>query len=243
MTRPRLRDGKRLANEVYPFNDIPTDIITKLAGQLVYLMYTGRKDFKGDEIGDAFASAIGGKHLAKPIGIADVVWGASAWSIKTVKQMKPFSVSSVRLISGRCSPDYSYGITDPHEDPEETGRAVLTIWNERINVAHDQYPFLRTCVLIRSFDLASYTIYEEECHRYRTSDYTWKFNKNGNLIGVHKKTGIRCFTWQPHGAQFTIDSEVPEDAMKFKLKKPPTISAEQLLQNINFDESWVDIFR
>lgn len=84
------------------------------------------------------------------------------------------------LISGRCSPDYSYGITDPHADIQQTGRAVLGIWNERINLAQDEYNPVRTSVLVRSNDLLSYTLFEEDNHRFRTSDYLWEANKNGN---------------------------------------------------------------
>jgi hypothetical protein len=128
MKHPRLRDGHKLeASELYPTNEIPDDIIIKIAGYFAYLLYTGRKDISGEDWGDAFASAIGGTHLDSPVGIADVVKNKMAWSMKTVKNSNPFTVKNVRLISGRCSPDYSYGITDPHEDIEKTGRAVLGI--------------------------------------------------------------------------------------------------------------------
>lgn len=36
--------------------------------------------------------------------------------MKTVKSTNPLNSQAVRLISGRCSPDYSYGIEDPHDD-------------------------------------------------------------------------------------------------------------------------------
>jgi len=206
---------------------------------LVYLIHTGRKDISGDDFGDAFAYALNGHHLASPLGIADVELDKLAWSAKTVKQNNPFQAKTVRLISGRCSPDYSYGITDPHEDVQKTGTAVLNIWNERVNIAQDNYAAVRTAILIRSNDLLSYVLFEEENHRYRTSDYTWSTNKNGNLIGVSKESGEPCFTWQPHGSQFTIHTSVPESAKRFKLKKPPTIDAHSVLKNLNFDESWI----
>lgn len=117
MEHPRLRDGKRLqTNEPYPINQLPDNLIVKIGGYLVHLLYVGRKDLSGADWGDAFADAIGGKHLDSPIGIADVVLDKMAWSMKTVKNTNPFSARVVRLTSGRCSPDYSYGITDPHKD-------------------------------------------------------------------------------------------------------------------------------
>lgn len=244
MKHPRLRDGKRLStNEPYPINQIPDEIVTKIGGYLIHLLYIGRKDISGSDWGDAFADAIDGTHLDSPIGIADVVLRKMAWSMKTVKNADPFNATTVRLISGRCSPDYSYGITDPHKDIQKTGTAVLGIWNERINIAQDNYNPLRTSVLIRSNDLLSYCIYEEENHRYATNEYKWEVNKNGNLIGKSLETGRTCFTWQPHGSQFTIHSHVPEHAAKFKIRRPPVLSKEDILKAINFDSSWVDIIK
>ena len=124
MKHPRLRDSKKLiTNEPYPMNELPDDLIVRIGGYLAHLLYVGRKDITGTDWGDAFADAVEGKHLDSPIGIADVVLGKMAWSVKTVKNARPFNARSVRLISGRCSPDYSYGITDPHADIQNTGRA------------------------------------------------------------------------------------------------------------------------
>lgn len=209
----------------------------------MYLLHTGRKDLSGSDWGDAFAEALNGIHLDSPVGIADVVLEKMAWSMKTVKCTNPLTTKSIRLISGRCSPDYSYGITDPHKDIQETGRAVLGIWNERINIAQDSYNPPRTAILIRSNDLLSYCLFEEENHRYRTSDYVWQVNTNGNLIGKSIETGRTCFTWQPHGSQFTIHTEVPQNAVRFKIRKPELLNKEQLLKNISFDSSWVSIMK
>lgn len=240
-SRPKLRDAKKLTTQtLYPLNVFPKDIITKIGSYMVYLIYIGRKDVSGNDWGDAFASAIDGTHLDSPVGIADVVKGKNCWSMKTVKANDPFNQKSVRLISGRCSPDYSYGITDPHADVEKTGEAVLNIWNERINIATDHYSRVRTGILVRSYDLLSYRLFEEETIRYRTTDYHWEVNPNGNLIGLDHNNKL-CFTWQPHGAQFTIHTEIPDEAVKFVVKKPPQITKEDVLKNIEFDESWITI--
>lgn len=184
MKHPKLRDGRKLVtSELYPINEVPDDVIVNIAGYFAYLLYVGRKDISGNDWGDAFAKAIGGIHLDSPVGIADVVKGKMSWSMKTVKTKNPLTVKNVRLISGRCSPDYSYGITDPHEDIEKTGRAVLGIWNERINLALDNYNPVRTLVLVRSEDCLSFCLFEEDIHRYPSNDYVWSVNSNGNLIG------------------------------------------------------------
>lgn len=239
MDRPKLRDSKNLtAPELYPLNVFSKELITDICGYLVYLIYTGRSDVTGTDWGDAFASAIGGTHFDSPVGIADVGLGKLCWSMKTVKHNKPFTVPTVRLISGRCSPDYSYGITDPHKDIQRTGEAVLGIWNERVNIAMDHFSQVRTTVLVRSPDMLSYTLFEEETSRFRTTDYYWKVNKNGNLDGFDSRH-VHRFTWQPHGAQFTVHTPVPRSAVKFQVKRPASINKDDALKHLNFDESWV----
>jgi len=242
MRRPRLRDGNQLiTHELYPLNEIPEELIRKCGASLVYLYYTGMDDIKGDNWGDVFAEAIGGIHFGKPIGIADVALNKLCWSMKTVKSSNPFNVTTVRLISGRCSPDFSYGITDPHEDVERTGKAVLSIWNERVNIANDHYAQVRTSVLVRSNDLKSYVIYEEDARRFRTTDYYWKVNERGNLEGYDSQNNHK-FTWQPHGSQFTIIEKVPEGAMKFRLRLPDKrLNKTDILHELKFDNSWVTI--
>lgn len=231
-----------LTREPYPINEIPDSIVRLIGKKFVYMLCIGRKDLTGDDWGNVFAEAIGGEHLQSPIGIADVVYDKMAWSMKTVKNSNPHRVeATVRLISGRCSPDYSYGITDPHEDIEKTGRAVLNIWNERVNIAQDYYNPLRTSVLVRSNDLLSYTLFEEENHRYVANQYRWEENNNGNLIGIDLETGDIRFTWQPHGSQFTIHTRVPKNAVKFIIKQPPILDVEETLRQIHYNDNWVEI--
>lgn len=239
---PKLRDGGRaLSHEPYYINDIPEEIIRAIGGYFIYLLHTGRKDITGEDWGDAFADALGGEHLDSPLGIADVVFDRMAFSMKTVKTANPFSIEQVRLISGRCSPDYSYGIEDPHKDIQRTGNAVLSIWNERVNIAHDNYNPVRTSVLIRANDLQSFAIFEEDTNRFNTSEFEWRENRNGNLEGYIAGTEIKKFVWQPHGAQFTIITKVPLFAKKFKIRKPPVMSKESILESLNFNEDWVEI--
>ncbi len=243
MEHPKLRDSKRLlTHEPYPLNEIPEKIITEIGKRLVYLLCIGRTDLTGNDWGKVFAEAIDGKHLQSPLGIADVEYKKMAWSMKTVKSTNPLrEEAQVRLISGRCSPDYSYGITDPHEDIQKTGRAVLNIWNERVNIAYDYYNPVRNSILIRSNDMLTYTLFEEENHRFVVNQYRWEENRNGNLIGVDMENGETRFTWQPHGSQFTIHTHVPKNAIKFRIKQPPILNIEDTLKQINYEDSWVEI--
>lgn len=240
MMQPRLRDSKKLQAELYPLGQFPEEIIVNIGGGIVYRIFTGRHDLTGDDWGDIFASAIDGKHLASPVGIADVDKGHMAWSMKTVKATNPSKAKSVRLISGRCSPDYSYGIEDPHKDIQKTGDAVLGIWNSRVDIARAYYSSIRVCVLVRNDELNEFAMFEEFLDQYRIADYRWEENKNGNLIGVHRSTGRKSFTWQPHGSQFTIHTDIPNDAIRLRLKHPEKMSEETVLKQLDYSASWIE---
>jgi hypothetical protein len=128
MQRPKLRDNKGKGPfELYPLGQIPHDVIYSIGKWMAYYFAVGKSDIDGEDWGDIFAKAINGGHLNKPVGLADVVYEGMAWSVRSVKQDNPLTVPHIRAISGRCSPDYSYGITDPHEDVQKTGAAVLGI--------------------------------------------------------------------------------------------------------------------
>lgn len=59
------------------------------------------------------------------------------------------------------------------------------------------------------------------------------------MIGIDKETGEHCFTWQPHGSQFTIITKVPDAALRFEVKHPPIINQKEVLDSLKFDSSWV----
>lgn len=221
-----------------------TDVaLFDIAKQLVHRLAIGHGDITGDDFGTIFANAIGGEHRGRPLGIADVVWNGCAWSVKTVKSARPYEQLTVRLISGRCSPDYSLGITDPHANPDNTGRAVLSIWNARVNEALDQHDDLRIVVMIRNMETREYRIFEEEAQRFTPTDYRWEFNPRGNLEGYDRISGDHRFTWQPHGSQFTIIRHVPASARRFSIDhNVPIVSAEAVLKGINFDPQWITVY-
>lgn len=241
MKQPKLRDAHNLVTELYPLGQMPTEMIRKIGAGIVYRMYAGRKDITGDDFGDILAEAVQGTHLSSPLGLSDVVTDFMAWSAKTVKNTNPFNTKNVRLISGRNSPDFSYGIADPHDDIQKTGDAVLGIWNGRVDIAQAHHQRVRVIVLIRNNDCTEFVIYEEYLEHFRINEYVWKENDNSNFEGFNKRTNQKCFTWQPHGSQFTIHSIVPDDAIKFKVRRSPVLTQETALQNIGFDSSWVEI--
>jgi hypothetical protein len=238
-----LRGGARRRNEPYPLGQFPDKLLFDIAKQIVHRLAIGLSDITGDDFGTIFANAIGGTHRGKPLGVADVELNGCAWSIKTVKAIEPFNASIARLISGRNSPDYSLNISDPRANPENTGRAVLSIWNARVNEAMDEYDDLRIVVMIRNMETREFSIFEEEAQRFTPTAYEWSFNKRGNLEGHNKSTGAHEFTWQPHGSQFTVLRSIPASARRFKINPNiPMVQPDTILAAIKFKPEWITIY-
>jgi len=237
---PRLRGNKQAHSGPYPLGEFPDSILIEIGKRIVHYLAIGKADITGDEFAQIFADSISGDHLGRPFGIADVIWNGCGWSVKTVKSKKPFEGKRVRLISGRNSPDYSFDISDPREDIQKTGKAVLSIWNERINLSGRDHDDLRTVVFIRDMVALNFTIFEMQAERFPTNNYIWRENKQGNLEGYDKVGNRHCFTWQPSGSQFTIMEQVPGGAVKFRIKKHPgTLEAQHVLNQVHFKEDWI----
>ena len=221
---------------------MPDGMLVAIGKQIVHRLAVGLGDITGDDFGSIFANAVGGVHRTRPLGLADVEWNGCAWSVKTVKAPQPFTQGTVRLISGRNSPDYSLGIENPHVNPDATGRAVLAVWNGRVNQGMGEHEDLRIAVLVRNIAVREFTLFEEEAQRFSPDDYTWQFNKNNNLEGYDKVTGAHRFTWQPHGSQFTILRDVPGSARHFNIgPNVPIVDPAAILASVRFRDSWIQI--
>jgi len=61
------------------------------------------------------------------------------------------------------------------------------------------------------------------------------------LCGYEKRSNEQHFTWQPHGSQFTIHENVPQQALIIQIKQPPKLEKDKVLQAIGFDKSWVTV--
>lgn len=193
----------------------------------------------GDDWGDIFAAAVDGIHLQSPLGIADIELGTTAWSAKTVKSKNAAAIR-VRLISGRNDVNYSFGNQDPFDNIQETGNQVLQIWNNRVEEATQQYPQLRTIVLIRDMDNFRFKLFEQPTIPFDPADYTWSLNPQDNFEGRSVQGNRHTFTWQPGGTQFTIIRQVGGSARSFEVRQPDgIIDPEQVLNNLGFDDSWV----
>lgn len=132
------------------------------------------------------------------------------------------------------------GISDPRRNVDATGRAVLSIWNPRVDAAMGEYDDLRVAGLLRNMDTREFVLFEDEVGRYIPKNYKWGVNKGKNLEGCDKKTGAREFTWPPHGSQFTIHRRVPPAARKFCIaREVPIIEYRQILNLAEYHSDWI----
>ena len=239
---PKLRTVNKSIS-AFPLNEFPKEFPFKLGKELIYLLASkGKPELEGSEWENIFANCIVAEWKPSNVGLDDVVMGNTAWGAKTVKATKPSTQKKVRLISGRNSPNYSFGErSDQKADPILIGKLVLEIWNERVSAIREKHKHVRTVVLLKSNDLSEVVVFEFETVRYDYELYNWEWNKNNNLVGTHKKTGEHTFTWQPHGSQFTITEEVPEKSLVIKIKQPKTLNKDQILKALGFDKSWVTV--
>ncbi len=238
--RPKLRTADKIIAP-YKLNKFPKDFYLNVGREIVFILATkGIASIEGPEWERIFADSIGADWRPSNIGLDDVVLGNTAWGAKTVKSGKKNfkTLNQLPLISGRNSLVYSYGDTvDVNHDPNEVGEKVLQIWNDRVISVRSKFENLRTVVLVKSNDLSQVAIFEFDTDIYVSSEYRFEWNKNNNLKGFDKLTGVKKFTWQPHGSQFTIHETVPDDVLVLKIKAPETVNKETILDAAGFNKN------
>lgn len=240
---PKLRTVQKY-KPPYPLNEFPQQFALDLGREAIYLIASrgNTARIEGADWEEIFARLIGAQWKPSNVGLDDVVLEQTAWGAKTVKNRRPSTVSKVRLISGRNSPVYSYGDTEISEcDPNDLGSKILSIWNERVASIRRLYKHVRTIVLVKSEDLLELAAFEFETILYPSDQYWWQWNERNNLEGFSKTDDNHLFTWQPHGSQFTIIEDVPENRLAIKIQKPPQLERSKVLQAIKFDDSWIQI--
>jgi len=243
MNEPRLRTVDK-AEPPYPLNDFPKSFAQVVGLEMIFLLASSRHvALEGPEWERIFAKAIDAEWKPSNVGLDDVIKGAFAWGAKTVKATSPHLAASVRLISGRNNPEYSFDMIADTENG--IGAQVLQIWNARVDAVRDKFKETRTVVLLKpnGFDTEKipFTVFEFETVRYPIDLYEWHRNPNGNLEGIDKRTGEHRFTWQRHGSQFTIKESVPEKRLRFVVKKPPSLNEQEVLRLVGFDPSWIEV--
>jgi hypothetical protein len=131
---PRLRTVEKV-KPPYPLNQFPRHFALDLGREVVYLLASRGETarIEGSDWEEIFARLIGAQWKPSNVGLDDVVLEQTAWCAKTIKNRCPSTVAKVRLISGRNSPAYSFGLqTLADRDPAELGHQILSIWNERV---------------------------------------------------------------------------------------------------------------
>jgi hypothetical protein len=238
----RLRGNKPRLLRPWELGAVPSHVISRLGRLLVHRIAVGHSDVTGDDFATMLSFAMEGEHRPSPLGLSDVVREGNSWSAKTVKNVRPFEVQTIRLIMGRNSPIYSSGITDPFSNVQATGSAVLGIWNERVNESLAAHNTLGIIVLVRNMETREFLLFEEDAILYPVGNYKWQVNDRNNLEGYDVSTQRHVFTWQPHGGQLTIIAHVPGSAIKFRItRNPPIITEDQVLDQIGYSDDWVEI--
>ena len=244
MKEPRLRTVQK-AIAPYNLNEFPPVFIDTFAREIVYLRATRpAMSLEGSDWEQIFANCINAEWKPSNVGLDDIVLGNCCWGAKTVKGIRNLAKQDkVRLISGRNSPTFSFGEDKIiSADPNEIGRMVLDIWNERVSAIRQIYKFARTVVLVKGLDYNDYLIFEEETVRYEPELFTFVWNKNTNLEGFSKQ-GEHRFTWQPSGSQFTIITTIPANRLHIRVQAPKIIDKSQLLEALHFDNTWYSVMK
>ena len=237
MSNPKLIT--RGVKEPYPLGEFPEGFAHTVAGELSAAIAIGRTDIEGKDWEKIFAKAINAEWRPSVVGLDDILVPnlSAAWGAKTIKKNNPFTAHNIRLISGRNSPVYSYGVSYIHAlAPSELGKKVLEIWNERVAVLYQKYKTLRTVVLVKGSGLKRISIFEKPTIRYNPEEYQWNWNKNKNLV-ARNDVGNGMFTWQPHGSQFTIHETIPDYALNIEIDVPTGITTEKIFEMIGFNEN------
>lgn len=204
---------------MYSVCEIPRKIVDRVGEKIQNLFYLGITKMSGLDFEAAWAWAIGGEQC-NGRKLEDVIKNETAWSAKTIKSEKPFDTKKVRVIAGRMKLEMR-GVDNCFNDVQFSGGKVLEVWNDRVRIAKEKYNDFRTIFLLRNDDTLSYALWEDEIKIYNPSEYEWISNKGKNFEAYSKLTGKHCFTWQSGGGQFTIIEEVPKNAYKFTVPKPP----------------------
>lgn len=240
--RPKLRTVEKY-NPPYPLNKFPSKFAINLGKEVIYLLSTrGTPRLEGSDWEEIFSRLIGAKWKPSNVGLDDVVLQQTAWGTKTVKARSPINVSKIRLISGRNSVSYSFGDEKIiNVEPNGLGSKILDIYNERVAAVRQLYQHTRTAVLLKSNDLLELAVFEVDAVMYEAKHYEWRWNERSNLEGLDRSDGRHKFTWQPHGSQFTIIQDVPDDRLAIRIRKPPLLEREKVLQTFDFDDSWIEV--
>lgn len=241
MPEPRIRTANKYPAP-WKLNEFPADFAFKVGSELIaHLAVDRTKSIEGPTWERMFATAIGAEWEPSNVGLDDIVLKDCAWGAKTVKAGNPFETKVQRLICGRNDPTYSYGKRP--SDLQKLGGMVLSIWNKRLAEVKKNYRHVRSVVLLKGAsddEWLDFAVFEFEPKAYDLNKFKWTRNKRRNLEG-RDENGTHRFTWQNHGAQFTIIHQITESRLKFQVKRPAALEAAKILTVLAFEKGWVKV--
>ena len=127
-------------------------------------------------------------------------------------------------------------------DSNKLGAMLLEAWNKSLSVVRG-FDEERFSVLFVGMDSPCAVFFEVPIVPFEPSEYAWDWNEDDGLDGYVKRTGGQRFTWQPHGSQFTITTVIPDNRLKLRIRQPPRLDREEVLTQLKFDPSWVEIVK
>jgi len=212
------------------------------AKEITYHNYCDRGDISGTDWEKIFAASMNlpWKRNNNSTDIQDQNT-STAWSAKTVATSSGGRVnlkkSRITLIIGRISPleDFNVSIDPKRDDPAYVGDLVFKVWNNRVIKVKSAFQNYKTIVLIRNKLLTDFFIFDYDTEMLNASDFRWAWNKNNNLYAYDSNDVIN-FVWQPKGGQFSISKQLPDSMQKISVKKPPTVSKEEILEHVKFSK-------
>lgn len=228
----------------WPLNEFPAKFANSIGREIIaHLAVDHTGDIKGETWEQMFAVSLGANWKPSNVGLDDIVLGDCAWGAKTLKNNNPFEAPVIRLISGRNSPDFSY--SQRPTDPALLGEMALGIWNQRLTALQKNYRHTRSVILIKPDTIEKewldFAIYEFDMEQFNPKEYEWRSNTKNNLEGYSLATKEHCFTWQPHGSQFTVLHKIHGNRLKLQVKKPEQVKTDVILRTVKFDDSWVRV--
>ncbi len=155
----------------------------------------------------------------------------------------PFETRHVSLTNTlKLSAEFHELLRNGESDSNKFGAMILDAWNKSLSVARG-FDEERFSVLFAGMNSSCAAFFEIPIISYEPSEYDWDWNEDDGLDGYVKGTCCQRFTWQPHGSQFTITTVIPDNRLKLRIRQPPRLDREEVLTQLRFDPSWVEIVK
>lgn len=211
-----LRGKKTSPRGPWRVGEFNREFLTRFNREIVRALILWEDILVGNTFRDIFAEAINGRREPVDNYVGDVSLGRTCWSAKAVHSRNPHRAKSVKLNSCLSTPFHVSGISLPFEGAQETGDAVLSIWNERVDEINESHPDSRFIVLIGNMGKFEFTIFEEELTKYSPEDFTWTINPDKDYEGRKKSGGRHVFTWLPQESEIIMIRRVPSSAHRLR---------------------------